>query len=162
MRRPAGTLTFHPAAAFPADAIERIFAEVGDGSVDHGMRTVRAEQGREQEAARRLSHAWRRDHAEDWFVVGLDPSGEPVGFVQSAMVDGDRAILAEIGVVESRRGQRHVDELLAYGTAIVLDAGVTTLVSDTDQENRAMRAAFARAGYVEYATRRDFRWRAAS
>lgn len=159
--RRSGALTFQPAASFPPGTLERIFAEVGDGSVDHGMRTVRAKSGREQEAAQRLRHAWHRDHAEDWFVVGLDPSGKPVGFVQSAM-DSDRAILAEIGVVESQRGRRHVDELLAYGTAIVLDAGVQTLVSDTDQENRAMRAAFARVGYVEFASRRDFRWSAAA
>ena len=36
-----------------------------------------------------------------------------------------------------------------------------TLVSTTDRENRAMRAAFARAGYVEFAAQRDFRWSAA-
>lgn len=156
--RPSGTLTFQPAATFPPGTLERMFAEVGDGSVDHSMRTVRAESGREQEAAQRLGHAWHRGHAEDWFVVGLDSSGTPVGFVQSAMVDADRAILAEIGVVESQRGRRHVDEFLAYGTAVVLDAGVKTLMSTTDRENRAMRAAFARAGYVEFASQRDFRW----
>lgn len=159
VRRPSGTLTFRPAATLPAGTLEQIFAEVGDGSVDHGMRTARAELGRVQEATRRLGHARHRDHPEDWFVVGLDPSGEPIGYVQSAM-DGNRAFLAEIGVVESRRGHRHVDELLAYGTTIVLDAGVPSLVSDTDQQNSAMRAAFARAGYVEFATRRDFRWHA--
>lgn len=92
---------------------------------------------------------------------GSTGPGEPIGFVQSAMVEGDRAILAEIGVIESKRGRRHVDDLLAYGTAIVLDSGVPTLVSDTDQENLAMRGAFSRAGYVEFASRSDFRWRAA-
>ncbi len=158
--RPSATLTFQPAATFPPGTLERIFAEVGDGSVDHGMRTVRAGSGRQREAAQRLRRAWRRDHAEDWFVVGLDSGGTPVGFVQSAMVDSDRAILAEIGVVESQRGRRHVDELLAYGTAVVLHAGVRTLVSTTDRENRAIRAAFARAGYVEFASQRDFRWSA--
>jgi RimJ/RimL family protein N-acetyltransferase len=76
------------------------------------------------------------------------------------MVDGDRAVLAEIGVVESQRGRRHVDDLLAYGTAVVVDAGITTLAADTDAGNRAMRAAFARAGYVEFASRRDLRWNA--
>jgi RimJ/RimL family protein N-acetyltransferase len=158
--RPAGALTFQPAAVLPTDAIEEIFAEVGDGSVDHGMITGRAEIGRERDAAQRLHRARRRDHADDWFVIGIDRCGVPVGYVQSAMVDGDRAILAEIGVVESQRGHRHVDELLAYGTAVVLDADVTTVVADTDAGNRAMRAAFARAGYVEFASRRDLRWNA--
>ena len=103
--RPSDRLTFRPAATFPPGTLERIFAEVGDGSVDFGMRTGRAGSGREREAAKRLGHAWHRDHADDWFVVGLDSARQPVGFVQCAMVDRDRAILAEIGVVESQRGQ---------------------------------------------------------
>ena len=48
--RPTGRLTFRPAAAFPAAELRRIFAEVADGSVDHGEWTTRAEIGREAEA----------------------------------------------------------------------------------------------------------------
>lgn len=156
--RPTGRLTFVPTADVKPDLLKRIFAEVGDGSLDHGMRTERVERGREQEAALRLGRAQHRDCPHGWFVVGFDVSGEPVGYVQSALSDGERPMLAEVGVVESQRGHRHVGELLAYGTAIVLDTGWTTIVSDTDEENRPMRAAFARAGYIEFATRHDFRW----
>ncbi|HEY7223425.1 MAG TPA: GNAT family N-acetyltransferase [Micromonosporaceae bacterium] len=157
--RPAGRLTFARAATFPNTTLERIFAEVGDGSADYGMRSARAEHGRSAEAAARLARARHRDHPDNWFVLGLDSTAQPVGYVQSAIAGPGRAFLAEIGVIESRRGHRYVDELLAYGTAVVVDAGLTTLVSDTDHDNRAMRAAFARGGYVEFATRQDFRWR---
>jgi RimJ/RimL family protein N-acetyltransferase len=159
--RPSGVLTFRSAATFPAGDLVEVFAQVGDGSVDHGMVTGRAGSGRCEEAARRVRHAWRRPHEDGWFVVGVDRAGVPVGYVQSAMVDGERPILAEIGVVAARRGRRYVDELLAYGTAVLADRGVPRIGSDTDVANRAMRAAFARAGYVEFASRRDFRWRAA-
>jgi hypothetical protein len=80
------------------------------------------------------------------------------GYVQSATAEDGHALLAEIGVVQSRRGYRYVDDLLAYGTLAALRSGATLLLSDTDQDNHPMRAAFARAGYVEFASRRDFRW----
>ena len=95
-------------------------------------------------------------------MVGVDSSGVPVGYVQSAMDNDESAILAEIGVVATQRGQGYVNELLAYGTAVLADSGVSRIGSDTDVANRPMRAAFARAGYVEFASRRDYHWRAAA
>jgi RimJ/RimL family protein N-acetyltransferase len=156
--RPGDRLSFRPSTEFADDVLLRIFAEVADGSVDNGQRTTRASLGREAEAARRLRQAQHRDYPADWFVIGVDAAGDPVGYVQSARVHGDRAILAELGVVQSQRGRRYAHELLAYGTAAVLDAGVTIVTSDTDEANSFMRAAFARAGYREFATRHDFRW----
>ena len=156
--RPREDLTFHPAATVPTDTVTRVFAEVGDGSEDHEMRRDRAALGRQHEATRRLDRARRRNHPPEWFAIATDPKGQPVGYVQSATAEDGHAVLAEIGVVQSRRGYRYVDDLLAYGTLAALRSDATLLLSDTDQDNHAMRAAFARAGYVEFASRRDFRW----
>lgn len=120
--------------------------------------SIRAAEGREGEAAGRLRLARHRDHPERWFVVGVDPAGDAVGYVQAARVHGDRAIMAELGVVQAQRGRGYAGQLLAYGTAAVLDDGVTQITTDTDEANRPMRAAFARCGYVEFATRHDFSW----
>jgi hypothetical protein len=158
--RRAGGLTFQPAAAFADGELVDVFAAVGDGSVDHGMVTGRAEHGRREEAATRLGQARRRKHEDDWFVVGVDGAGAPVGYVQSALDVDDRALLAEIGVVESQRGHRYVDELPAYGTGVLVDPGETGIRASTDAENRAMRAAFARGGYAETGSQRDLRRRA--
>jgi RimJ/RimL family protein N-acetyltransferase len=98
-------------------------------------------------------------HEDDWFVVGVDLVGVPVGYVQSALDVDDLAFLAEIGVVEPQRGHRYVDELLAYGTRVLADRGEARFRSYTDAANRAMRAAFARGGYAETGSRRDFRRR---
>ena len=92
-------------------------------------------------------------------MVGVDGVGVPVGYVQSALDATDRAFLAEIGVVESQRGHRHVDELLAYGTRVLAEHGETRIRSYTDAANPAMRAAFACGGYAETGSRRDFRRR---
>lgn len=156
--QPKGVLTFRPEATIEPDTVERIFAEVADESVDNWMRSERAKLGRQQEAAQRLAIARNRNYPDDWFVIGFNRDDEPVGYVQSAMINDNRTILAEIGVVAAHRGHRYVDDLLAYGTRIALAAGPSSLTSDTDQPNRAMRAAFARGGYEEFASRHDFRW----
>lgn len=150
-------LTFRPASTLaPAELVE-VFAAVGDGSVDHGMVTDRAEVGRRAEAALRLGRAQRREYDDDWFVVGVDGAGDPVGYVQAAAIGTDgRAMLAEIGVVEARRGRRHVDDLLAYGTGVLVGRGRRQIRAYTDTANRGMRAAFARGGYAETGARRDF------
>jgi hypothetical protein len=158
-QQPKGILTFRPESTMAPDTVERIFAEVADESVDNWMRRERAEHGRQQEAAQRLDIARNRDYPDDWFVIGFNENDEPVGYVQSATGAPDRAILAEIGVVAAQRGHRYVDELLAYGTTVIVDSGARMLTSDTDQANRAMRAAFARGGYEEFASRHDFHWK---
>ena len=155
----AGRLTFRPASTLAEGDLVGVFAAVSDGSADHGMVTGRAGHGRREEAAIRLGQARRRKHQDDWFVVGVDGTGVPVGYVQSALDADDLAFLAEVGVVESRRGHRYVDELLAYGTGVLAGRGETRIRAYTDTANRAMRAAFARGGYAETGSRRDFRRR---
>ncbi|MGD0558299.1 MAG: GNAT family N-acetyltransferase [Streptosporangiaceae bacterium] len=153
----AVALLDHDLRAFDEDDLVEVFAAVTDGSVDHSMIIGRAEHGRREEAAIRLGQARRRKHEDDWFVVGVDGAGVPVGYVQSALDVDDGGFLAEIGVVESQRGHRYVDELLAYGTGVLADRGETQIRSHTDAANHAMRAAFARGGYAETGSRRDFR-----
>jgi RimJ/RimL family protein N-acetyltransferase len=153
----AGRLTFRPAATLPAGDLVEVFAAVSDGSADHEMLSGRAERGRRQEAATRLVQAQRRKHEDDWFVVGIDGAGIPAGYVQSALDADGRPFLAEIGVVESQRGHRYVDELLTYGTRVLAGRGQTQIRAHTDAANHAMRAAFARGGYAETGTRRDLR-----
>jgi RimJ/RimL family protein N-acetyltransferase len=157
--RETGRLAFRPATTLAENDLIEMFAAVSDGSADHAMIIDRAEHGRRQEAAIRLGQVRRRKHEDDWFVVGVDGSGVPVGYVQSALDADDLAFLAEIGVVESQRGHRYVDELLAYGTRVLAGRGETRIRAYTDAANRAMRAAFARGGYAETGSRRDFRRR---
>ena len=150
-------LTFRPVSTMAEAQLVEVFAAVGDGSLDHAMVTGRADHGRHDEALIRLGRARRRRYAVDWFVVGVNTAGVPVGYVQSALAENDRAILAEIGVVESHRGHRYVDDLLAYATGMLTDRGERHIRAYTDAANRGMRAAFARAGYAETGSRCDFR-----
>jgi len=59
-------------------------------------------------------------------------------------------------VAASERGNGYVNDLLAYGTAVL--SGFPAVVSTTDEANTPMRTAFARAGYAETGSRTDFEW----
>ena len=61
-----------------------------------------------------------------------------------------------IGVVPEHRGRGYVDDLLAEGTAALHAAGAERVRADTDTRNLPMALAFRRAGYVEFAKRREY------
>jgi RimJ/RimL family protein N-acetyltransferase len=57
------------------------------------------------------------------------------------------------------RGQGYVDDLLAAGTATLLEVSrrdQKPLRADTDVANRPMAAAFERAGWARFAGRREY------
>jgi RimJ/RimL family protein N-acetyltransferase len=65
-------------------------------------------------------------------------------------------VIDYIGVVPERRGEGYVDDLLARGVATLLEAGAEQIRADTDTANVPMAAAFRRAGYAEFARRREY------
>ena len=64
-----------------------------------------------------------------------------------------------IGVVPEQRGRGYIDDLLARGTATLLGGNDQAIEADTDVSNTPMADAFRRAGYDEFASRREYRWR---
>ncbi len=157
---PPRELTVRAAATIhEADLIE-VFAAVGDRSLDHGMIAGRERLGRCNEAELRLRSAQKCDGNPDWFTVGIDRAGTLVGYVVPALVNGDRPVIAELGVAAAHRGKRYSDALLAHATQLLAHSGAPQIRADTDVANTPMRAAFMRAGYVEFARRFDFTWQA--
>lgn len=114
--------------------------------------------GRRNEAASRIQAVRSGDGQPDWFTIGVDRAGALVGYVVPALVDGDRPVIAELGVAAAHRGNRYSDALVAHATWLLADAGAPQIRADTDPANVPMRAAFNRAGYVEFARRFDYSW----
>ncbi len=159
---PSGRLTMQSAREIAEPDLLEVFAAVGDGSLDHGMVGERTQHGRTGEAERRMRAARGCAGEPDWFGVGVDSAGALVGYVVPALVDGDRPVIAEIGVAAPHRGHGYGADLLAHGTRVLADAGAPQIRADTDLANVPMRAVFRRAGYVEFARRFDYSWRADS
>lgn len=65
-------------------------------------------------------------------------------------------VIDYIGVVPEHRGEGYVDDLLARGAETLLSAGAERIRADTDTANTPMADAFRRAGYAEFAARREY------
>jgi RimJ/RimL family protein N-acetyltransferase len=153
-------LSFRPARDLDDDLLLALFVAVGADSLDHGMIVDRARLGADGEARRRLGAVRSYGGEPAWFSVGFTARGEPVGYVVPGLAGGV-PIVAEIGVATAHRGQRYVDDLLAWATDILRTSGAERIVADTDRANSPMRAAFRRADYREVRWRDDYAWRQA-
>ena len=155
---PAGDrLVFRSARELPDDLLVDLFAAVADGALDHGMMSDRASLGAEAAARRRLEAVRSYGGEPGWFSVAFSRHDEPVGYVVPGMAGGT-PMVGEIGIAASHRGHRYVDDLLSFATRLLAAAGAERIVADTDRSNMAMRRAFARGGYREYAGRDDYCW----
>ena len=67
------------------------------------------------------------DFESDWWCLAYDAADKLVGFVQSVRFpDSDEGNLANLGVIPEQRGHGYSHDLLAKGTATLLD-NVTAL-----------------------------------
>src|SRR5215210_4224451 len=132
--------------------------EISEGTLDREIRDERERVGTQRAAreffedAKRVKHDptwWRLAYALDGGLVGLVMPAEPPGFLT----------LFYVGVVPGMRGQGYIDDLLAAGTAALLevrDRNGKPLIADTDVANRPMAAAFARARWAKFAGRQEY------
>jgi RimJ/RimL family protein N-acetyltransferase len=150
----SGRLTFRTLDDVGEDAFRDAIARVSDGTLDERLQEMRKRLGRDGDAAEhfRLLTGLRYDPA--WFQLGFD-NGELVGLV-AAGGGGGVAFIAYVGVVPEMRGRGYVNELLARGTNLLVDAGEAIIRADTDVANTPMANAFARTGYLPFMTRTEF------
>jgi ribosomal protein S18 acetylase RimI-like enzyme len=132
-------------------AIER----VSEGTLDREIQDERDELG-PAEAARRFFELERKlEYDPAWCRLAYAPDGGLVGLVMPAR-NPTSAVINYIGVVPEHRGRGYVDDLLVEGTAALRAAGAESVRADADTRNAPMAAAFRRAGYEEFAKRREY------
>ena len=154
-----GRLVYRTLDEVGDEAFIDAMTRVSEGTLDRHIQDERERLGSGQaprtffEDARRVKHEpswWRLAYTPDGDLVGLVMPGEPPGFLT----------IFYVGVVPAMRGQGYIDDLLADGTATLLAAGSGAggkpLCADTDVANAPMAAAFRRAGWVEFAKRREY------
>ena len=91
-----------------------------------------------------------------WWELAYDADDNLVGLVMPARSPTFLTI-GYIGIVPEQRGHGYVNDLLARGTATLRAAsGDDAIRADTDLDNAPMAAAFERAGYRRFATRREY------
>lgn len=138
-------------AAFLA-ALERVSADTADARIQ----ADRARVGPAGEARETLDDLQSMEWQPDWWELAFDPDGDLVGLIMPTRAPSMTTI-GYVGVVPEQRGRRYVDDLLARGTTTLRRAAPDLEIrADTDLSNGPMAAAFERAGYTRFATRREF------
>ena len=147
-------LMYRTIAEVGEDAYRDAIARVSDGTLDARLRAMRSRLGRDGDAAEHLRVLRGLSQEPSQLQLGFDRNGELVGLFAGGATDGI-AIVAYVGVVAEKRGQRYGDELLVHGTQFLLDSGEDVIRADTDVANVPMARAFERVGYLNFAKRTE-------
>lgn len=94
-----------------------------------------------------------------WWQLAYTPHGTLCGLIMPAENDGG-PIIAFIGVVPEHRGKGYVNDLLVQGTLTHSSKVAVRIRSDADIDNAPMISAFRRAGYRQFASRREYHYSA--
>jgi RimJ/RimL family protein N-acetyltransferase/predicted N-acetyltransferase YhbS len=154
----SGRLSFRTLEEVGEEAFVETMRMVSEGTLDREIQGERERLGAERAAREFFEDARRVRHESSWWRLAYTPAEELVGLVMPAEPPGFLTIFY-VGVVPGMRGQGYVDDLLAAGTATLLEVGrrdEKPLRADTDVANRPMAAAFERAGWARFAGRREY------
>jgi ribosomal protein S18 acetylase RimI-like enzyme len=135
------------------DAVTQVTLE----SVDASDR-LRALAPDPREAAVLFLNSAREDFAyqDDWWQLGINETGEIVGFVLPVIYPGfakaglEESSIYYMGVLPAYRGRGFANDLLAKGTQILQAVGVWQVFCDTAVDNLRMISAFKQVGYRQH------------
>ncbi|RED55736.1 GNAT family N-acetyltransferase [Cohnella lupini] len=145
----------------------RTLAEVGEAAYINAIERVSSailDRREQRELVLKGSGNHARDYFQDlqqmeyepeWWQLAYTASGDLVGLVMPAS-SPTFSTIGYIGVVPEQRGHGYIDVLLRRGTLILEEAGAAVIRADTDVNNIPMANAFRRAGYTQFATRREY------
>jgi RimJ/RimL family protein N-acetyltransferase len=155
-----GRLSFRTLAEVGEDAFVEAMRRVSEGTLDREIREEGERLGPQQAAREFFEDARRVRHDPSWWRLAYAPNGELVGLVMPAEPPAFLTVFY-VGVVPEMRGRGYVHDLLAAGTATLLevrrrDGNEKPLRADTDVANVPMATAFERAGWVRFARRREY------
>jgi predicted N-acetyltransferase YhbS/RimJ/RimL family protein N-acetyltransferase len=151
-------LSFRTLEEVGEEAFVEAMRIVSEGTLDREIQGERERLGARRAAREFFEDAQRVKHDPRWWRLAYAQDGELVGLVMPAEPPGFLTIFY-VGVVPQMRGQGYVDDLLAAGTATLLEArgrGERPLRADTDVANAPMATAFERVGWARFATRREY------
>jgi RimJ/RimL family protein N-acetyltransferase len=156
-----GRLSYRTLEEVGHEAFVDAMRRVSEGTLDREIREERERLGPQVAAREFFEDAQRVKHESSWWQLAYSrPEGKLVGLVMPAEPPGFLTVFY-VGVVPEMRGRGYVDDLLAAGTATLLEARARDgnempLRVDTDVANAPMAAAFERAGWTRFAGRCEY------
>lgn len=147
----AGSLVFAPA---DDDTFIRLFAAASSGSLDVLTRRELESNQPDDLARAELDFHLACPGDRSWWRTAATANGAIVGVVIPSATPTSRNI-GYLAVLPEHRGNRYVDELLAFVTHFHAQQGAPRVTATTDVVNAPMAAAFRRAGFHCTETRID-------
>ena len=153
-------LSFRTLEETGEEAFVDAMMRVSEGTLDREIRGERERLGAWRAAREFFEDAQGVKHEPSWWRLAYAPCGELAGLVMPAEPPGFLTIFY-IGVLPGMRGHGYVDDILAAGTATLLEARKGAgkekpLLTDSDVSNAPMASAFERAGWTRFAGRREY------
>lgn len=142
----AGRLHYRSISAEDDALLLHLLHRILQGTLDFYSAEDIAAQGIDETARRDLEYLGSFQSPREWWRLGTDGEGTPVGVVMPAR-NSEHAIIAYLGVVPEKRGNGYGLDLLLEGTRTLRALGIEEIHADTDVSNTPMAAAFRAAGY---------------
>jgi RimJ/RimL family protein N-acetyltransferase len=152
-----GRLEFRTLEEVGKQAFIEAMERVSEGTLDREILTEREKLGTRRAAQEFFDDASRVQHEASWWRLAYAPNGGLAGLIMPAEPPGFLTIFY-VGVVPNMRGRGYAHDLLAAGTATLLEAhrNEKPLIADTDVSNEPMAAAFERVGWSRFAGRQEY------
>lgn len=135
---------------------KRAMTSVTRGTFDQMTANLVTEIGADAETEQSFTELQQVGFDPSWWELAYDAENHLIGLVMPTMLGRHMGTIGYIGVVPEQRGRGYIDTLLARATDTLLSLDIQQIRADTDVSNAPMAAAFTRAGYTNFATRREY------
>lgn len=135
---------------------KRAMTSVTRGTFDKMTANLVTEIGADAETEQSFTELQQVGFDPAWWELAYDAQGFLIGLVMPTKLGKHMGTIGYIGVVPEQRGRGYIDTLLARATDTLLGLDIQQIRADTDVRNVPMAAAFHRAGYTNFATRREY------
>ncbi|MDI5981060.1 GNAT family N-acetyltransferase [Amycolatopsis magusensis] len=139
------------------EVVHAAFLRIQEGTLDAHARRAIAQGGLKQAADEEMEFMNWLPSPREWWRLAYTPEGDLVGVTVPGRNYGG-AVVGIIGVVPEHRGHGYGYDLLVECTHLLVEAGETRVMAATDVGNKAMAAAFERAGYPVTQERAVLEW----
>jgi GNAT superfamily N-acetyltransferase len=148
-------VTFRPLPEIGRESFVDVLGETMTGTADAELADMVAAGGLRGAGERIFDIMMEFDHADEWYEVGFDAAGQPVGVSMPAR-NPSEAVIGHVGVTPAQRRKGYATAIVARGVAILAEAGEKSIVGDCDAGNTGIAKAFAVNGFDNFVNRREF------
>lgn len=131
-----------------AKFIEAI-TRVTEGTLDRDDLSLVAAHGPTKAAMDYYSMLKEMDFNEKWWRLAYNEQEELVGLVVPQLYSEDCGVINYIGVVPEKRGKGYVKDIVSEACQVMLDAGMSKVMADIDQQNLPLENALLHHGFSE-------------